>query len=91
MNTVQTKPGPVAAQAFRLGIVASAAVGLAGIAILYWSDAVSLLFAGYMLVALFPVYLIFAAAVLSVWLGYNKDVSSLRPVYRQNDSAGRQK
>jgi len=35
------------------------------------------------------VYLVFAATALSVWLGYNKDATSLRPVYRKKDSSGR--
>jgi hypothetical protein len=33
---------------------------------------------------LFPVYLVFVASVLSVWLGYDKDTTSLRPVYRKD-------
>jgi len=86
MDTIHLSPGPAAAQAFRLGIVASAVSGLVVIAALYWIDAISPLFAGYALVLLFPVYLVFAATALSVWLGYNKDAASLRPVYRQKDS-----
>jgi hypothetical protein len=89
MDTVRLSPGPAAAQAFRLGMVTSAVGGLAGIATLYWFDILTPLFAGYALILLFPVYLVFAAAVLSVWLGYSKDKTSLRPVYREKGSKGR--
>ncbi|KAA9404239.1 hypothetical protein Har1131_15555 [Haloarcula sp. CBA1131] len=89
MDTIHLSPGPAAAQAFRLGIIASAVGGLAGIATLYWLDVLTPVFAGYALVLLFPVYLVFAATALSVWLGYNKDATALRPVYRQKDSSGR--
>lgn len=91
MDTIHLSPGPAAAQAFRLGIVASAVGGLAGIATLYWFDILTPLLAGYALVLLFPVYLVFAATVLSVWLGYNKDATALRPVYREKGSNGRSK
>lgn len=89
MDTIHLSPGPAAAQAFRLGIVASAVGGLGGIATLYWLGVLTPLFAGYVLILLFPVYLVFAATALSVWLGYNKDTTSLRPVYRKKDSSGR--
>lgn len=88
MDSIHLSPGPAAAQAFRLGIVASAVSGLAGIAVLYWIGVLTPVFAGYTLVLLFPVYLVFAATALSVWLGYNKDATSLRPVYREKDSSG---
>lgn len=88
MDTMHLSPGPAAAQAFRLGIVASAVGGLAGIAILYFLGVLTPVFAGYALVLLFPVYLVFAATALSVWLGYDKDATSLRPVYREKDSGG---
>ncbi|EMA27779.1 hypothetical protein [Haloarcula japonica] len=89
MDTITLSPGPAAAQAFRLGIIASAVCGLAGIATLYWLGVLTPVFAGYVLVLLFPVYLVFAATALSVWLGYNKDATALRPVYRQQESSGR--
>jgi ethanolamine transporter EutH len=79
-------PGPDAGHAFRLGIAASAVVGLAVIAILYWTGALAPVIAGFVLVVIFPVYLVVAAAVLSVWLGYDKDHTALRPVYRTEES-----
>ena len=82
MKSVRISPGPAAAHAFRLGIVVSAVIGLAGMGLLYWFGAITLAVAGFMLVVLFPVYLVLAATVLSRWLGYDKDHTALRPVYR---------
>lgn len=75
-------PGPDAARAYRLGMITGGIVGLVVAGVLYWTGALTLLTLGYVLVALFPVYLIAVAVLLSVWLGYDKDITSLRPVYR---------
>jgi hypothetical protein len=85
MTTIRTKPGPAAAYAFRLGIIASAIVGLVAIGVLYWVGVVEPVVAGFVLMMLFPVYLVFAAVVLSRWLGYDKDHTALRPVYRTEE------
>jgi len=77
-------PGPAAAQAYRLGLRAGAIVGLGAIAALYYFGVIELILAGYALLLLFPVYLVFVAAGLSVWLGYDKDATALRPVYKKN-------
>jgi hypothetical protein len=84
MTKVAKTPGANAAHAYRLGLRAAAIVGLALIGTLYWFGVIELLLAGYALLLLFPVYLVFAAAVLSVWLGYSKDATALRPVYKRN-------
>ena len=84
MNIASKTPGPAAAHAFQLGLRAGAIFGIAVIGTLYWFGVIELLFAGYALLLLFPVYLIFVAAALSVWLGYDKDATALRPVYKQN-------
>ena len=83
MNSSSVSPGPVAAQAFSLGLKTGATVGLVVIGSLYWFGYIDLLMTGYALVLLFPVYLVFVAAGLSVWLGYDKDATALRPVYRK--------
>lgn len=83
MDTSVTSPGPVAAHAFSLGLKAGGLLGLVTIGGLYWFGVIDLLFAGYALVCLFPVYLVILAAGLSVWLGYDKDATALRPVYRK--------
>jgi hypothetical protein len=82
MDGQQPPPGPDAAQAFRLGMIAGGAVGAVCLSALYWMSGLSLLALGYVVVALFPVYLIVVATLLSRWLGYTKDVTSLRPVYK---------
>lgn len=81
MEKIRKSPGPAAAYAFRLGMYAGAIVGLAGIGALFVVGALSLVLLGYVLVFLFPIYLVLVATVLSVWLGYDQDVTSLRPVY----------
>lgn len=83
MDNAFISPGPAAAHAFKLGLKAGAIVGLVAIAGLYWLGHINLLLAGYSLVVLYPIYLVFLAAGLSVWLGYDKDATALRPVYRQ--------
>ena len=85
MSTLKISPGPVAAHAFRLGMIAGAVVGLAGIGLLYWSGTLTPILAGYVLLAVFPVYLVLVSVVLSLWLGYNKDITALRPVYKPKD------
>lgn len=86
MGKIKTSPGPAADQAFRLGILASLAAGGVVLGILYWIGLISLPIIGYILLSLLPVYLILVASVLSVWLGYSKDISALRPVYKEKNS-----
>jgi len=82
MKEVRPSPGPDAARAYRLGMIAGGIVGLVIVGALYLAGFLTPLSLGYVVVALFPIYLIVVAVVLSVWLGYDKDVTSLRPVYR---------
>jgi hypothetical protein len=82
MTTLKRTPGPAARGAFRLGMLAAAVVGLAALGAGYLGGALTTTTALYVLVALFPVYLVLVASVLSVWLGYDKDATDLRPVYR---------
>ena len=86
MDTTMASPGPAAAYAFRFGIFAGAVVGFATIGLLYWQGVLSLLESGYVLMALFPIYLVLVATALSVWLGYDKGKQSLRPVYETDNS-----
>ena len=80
-------PGPDAHGAFRLGMLAAAVCGLGALGFGYWLGLVTPIYAGYALLILFPVYLVFAASALSVWLGFDKDASDLRPVYREKESS----
>lgn len=78
-------PGPAAAQAFRLGIFAGAVLGLVAVGALYWAGMITLVLLGYTMFLLFPVYLVMVAVILSRWLGYDKDVTALRPVHRPKE------
>jgi hypothetical protein len=66
-------------------MIAGALIGVVGIGLLYWLESLEPVVIGYALFVLFPVYLVLVAAVLSVWLGYDQDATSLRPVYRRPD------
>ena len=83
MSTLKVTPGPDAQYAFRLGMAAAAVVGLVGVGALYWTGLLPPVFLGFTLVLCFPVYLVFAASALSVWLGFDKDKTDLRPVRRE--------
>lgn len=85
MTANNISPGPVAADAFRLGMILGAVVGLTGIGLLYWVGTLTPILLGYVLLAIFPIYLVVVAAVLSRWLGYDKDATALRPVYRPKE------
>jgi hypothetical protein len=85
MTNIRVGPGPAAAHAFRLGMIAGGFLGLCAIGLAYWLGSLTPVVVGYVLFMLFPVYLVLVAAVLSVWLGYDQDSTSLRPVYRQSE------
>ncbi len=82
MGSLSNTPGPVARSAFNTGMLAAAILGLAAIGALYAVGVADLVLVGYLVVLLFPLYLVFAASAINVWLGYGKDVTDLRPVYR---------
>jgi len=82
MDDQRPPPGPDAARAYRLGMLTGVIIGLVVGGVLYWTGALTPLTLGYVMIALFPVYLIAVAVVLSVWLGYDKDITALRPVYK---------
>ena len=83
MTTPEMTPGPDAHDAFRLGMAAAAIIGLAGGGALHWAGLLPPAFLGFTLVLSFPMYLVFAASALSVWLGFDKDATDLRPVRRE--------
>ncbi|MFC4360553.1 hypothetical protein ACFO0N_21610 [Halobium salinum] len=86
MDRIRVSPGPAANAAFRYGTVAGAVPGLVTIGLLYATGRLTLALAAYTLFILFPVYLVFVATLLSSWLGYGKDSTSLRPVYQERGS-----
>lgn len=85
MGGYKLKPGAYAQSAFRFGLLAASVAALAAVGFLYTLGAMSFVGVAYTLLLLFPVYLVFVASALSVWLGYGKDASDLRPVYRRRD------
>jgi len=82
MTPYRPRPGPDAARAFRLGIAAGGLVGLTVAAISFWFSTMTIFAFGYVFLLVFPIYLVLVAIALSVWLGYDQDTTSLRPVYR---------
>jgi hypothetical protein len=85
MTTPKVAPGASAHHAFRLGIAAAASIGLAGTGALYWTGVLTTPMLAFTLLLCFPVYLVLAASVLGVWLGFDKDATDLRPVHRERE------
>lgn len=88
METSEVTPGPDAHRAFRLGLAVAAALALFAVGVLFWAGIASLEIVAFALLIGFPIYLIYVASILSVWLGFDKDPSDLRPVYRERDETG---
>ena len=86
MTRTNVPPGPDAHSAFRLGIAGAALAALVGVRLLYWVGELAVAPLVFTLVVGIPVYLVFVASVLSVWLGFDKGVSDLRPVYSERKS-----
>jgi uncharacterized membrane protein YdbT with pleckstrin-like domain len=82
MSDPWVSPGQSAEETFRTGIRAAVGGAVAVAGVLYWFDVISLVTAGFALLVLLPVYLIFVASLLSKWLGFDKGVMDLRPVVR---------
>lgn len=85
MTRAGVTPGPDAHSAYRLGLTTAATIGLLALGALYWTGTASLLLVGFALLVVFPIYLIYVASLLSVWLGFDKDATDLRPVYRERE------
>lgn len=83
MTAPKVSPGPNAAAAFRTGMMAAAAMALAVLGALFWFGSINALETGFVLLVVFPVYLVLAASALNVWLGSAPDETDLRPVYRK--------
>ena len=83
MSPLRVAPGPNADGAFQLGMTAAAVVALAGLGFCYWFGLLTLSLVGVAVFLLFPVYLVFVASALSVWLGFDGASTPLRPVYRE--------
>jgi hypothetical protein len=81
-----TSPGPVAERAFRTGVRAAAVLGLAAVGSLYWTGALAGDAAGFVVVLLFPAYMLVVASALAKWLGYDKGPRNLRRVTRDENA-----
>lgn len=88
MASLVSEPGPAANRAFRHGIAAAAFLALAILAASYWAGFLGARHVGFALVVVGPVYLVVAASALSVWLGFAKDTTDLRPVTREQAADG---
>jgi hypothetical protein len=85
MARLNVSPGPNADDAFQLGVIVATLAGLIPLVVLYTQGSLTLRLIGFVLLTLFPVYLIFSASALSVWLGFDKDATDLRPVHRNRE------
>lgn len=83
MASVSVGPGPSADAAFRLGVVAAVVLALVVLGTLYSAGMVTTFVVGFAVLVVFPVYLLFVASALSVWLGFDKGVADLRRVTRE--------
>jgi hypothetical protein len=83
MSTPKITPGPAAAEAFRLGLVAAMIVPLAGATFFLWQGSVSVDLI-VISAALIPVYVLVVAVVLSMWLGYDKGPADTRRIVKED-------
>jgi len=89
MATSAKSPGPAAERAFRTGVWAAAVGALAVIGALYWTGALAGYVAVFVVIVLFPVYLLVVAAALCKWLGFAKGPANLRRVTREETEGPR--
>lgn len=85
MASPNVEPGPVADHAYRLGLITATIAAVVPLAVLAWRGVLTPLEVGLAVLAGFPVYLLVVASALSVWLGYDKDATDLRPVYHDRE------
>lgn len=77
MTTIRHSPGPAAAEAFALGIKMTLTGVFAVVCALVWSEVLTLAAAFAVLLVGLPLAALFAACLLSVWLGYEKDATDV--------------
>lgn len=90
MSEKKISPGPIAERTFEVGLKIAAAAGVAAatacflVGPLSVSDGVHVA----VTVLLFPVYLLSAATLLGIWLGYDTDASNLERVTKEEMASG---
>jgi len=77
---IASSPGPIADRTYRFGFRLAVGAGLAAVGLLFGLGYLSLSDTIIVLLLIFPVYLIFTATALSVWLGYDTDQTDLTRV-----------
>ncbi len=82
-------PGPAAERAFQTGVWSAAVSALAVVGALYWTGALAGYVSVFVVIVLFPVYLVVVASVLSKWLGFARGPVNLRRVTREDDDGPR--
>jgi hypothetical protein len=87
MSQAGRSPGPIAERTFERGFKIAILGGLAGVGLLYWTGILSATNGVHISVTLvlFPVYLVFAGALLGVWLGFATDERDLQRVTEEVD------
>lgn len=83
-------PGPIADRAFDAGFKAAAVGGVVGLTVCYLVGILSLYGTLFVLILLYPAYLVFVALLLATWLGYDTDRSNLEPVSVEADAESRE-
>lgn len=75
-------PGPIADHVFDNGLRVGALLGVLGSAILFWFGPLSLTNGMHvsLTLLLYPIYLLFVAVILGLWLGYETDGRNLERV-----------
>lgn len=82
MAADRQSPGPIADHVFEYGFRAAALLGVLGSAIFFWFGPLSLTNGMHvsLTLLLYPVYLLFVAVLLGLWLGYETDGGNLERV-----------
>lgn len=86
MSRPGATPGPIADRAFDAGFKAAAVGGVVGLTGGYLLGILSLYGALFVLLFLYPTYLVFVSLLLARWLGYDTDRSNLETVTVEVDT-----
>ena len=80
------RPGPIADRVYRFGFRVATVGGLAALGAGFALGHLTLPTLVFVLMTLFPVYLLFVAVALALWLGYDTDRTDLQPVTEDGES-----
>lgn len=88
MVKIKKPPGPIADQTFRMGSFVAAVVGLVAVGFLYWAELLSFHQSAFALLAVYPIYLVFAAGAVGRWVGYGADMRNLKRAEPEEQVSG---